>query len=50
MIDSGPKIEERRVIKKEILDYAPTCALISCVLCLIWIFCINNLNSEHLFL
>ena len=32
MIDSGPKIEERRVIKKEISEYAPTCALISCVL------------------
>ena len=32
MIDSRPKIEERRVIKKEISKYAPTCALISCVL------------------
>ena len=32
MIGSGPKIEERRVIKKEISEYAPTCALISCVL------------------
>ena len=32
MIDSGPKIEERQVIKKEISEYAPTCALISCVL------------------
>ena len=32
MIDSRPKIEERRVIKKEISEYAPTCALISCVL------------------
>ena len=51
MIDSIPKIEERRVIKKEISEYAPTCALISCVLFFfIWIFCINNLNSEHLFL
>ena len=50
MIDRRPKIEERRVIKKEISEYAPTCALISCVLFLIWIFCINNLNSEHLFL
>ena len=28
MIDSEPKIEERRAIKKEILEYAPTCALI----------------------
>ena len=28
MINSGPKIEERRVIKKEILEYAPTCAFI----------------------
>ena len=28
MIDSGPKIEERRVIKKEISEYAPTCAFI----------------------
>ena len=33
MIDSRPKIEERRVIKKEISEYAPICALISCVLC-----------------
>ena len=32
MIESGPKIEERGVIKKEILEYSPTCALISCVL------------------
>ena len=32
MIDSRPKIEERRVIKKEILKYASICALISCVL------------------
>ena len=32
MIESGPKIEERRVIKKEILEYAPTCAFISCFL------------------
>ena len=32
MIGSGPKIEERRVIKKEISEYAPTCALISRVL------------------
>ena len=30
MIESGPKIEERRVIKKEISEYAPTCAFISC--------------------
>ena len=29
MIESGPKIEERQVIKKEILEYAPTYALIS---------------------
>ena len=29
MIESGPKIEERRVIKKEISEYAPTCAFIS---------------------
>ena len=28
MIESGPKIEERRVIKKEISEYASTCALI----------------------
>ena len=28
MIESGPKIEERRVIKKEISEYAPTCALL----------------------
>ena len=32
MIDSGPKIEECRVIKKEILEYAPTCAFIPCFL------------------
>ena len=32
MIKSGPKIEEGRVIKKEILEYAPTCAFISCFL------------------
>ena len=32
MIESGPKIEERRVIKKEILEYAPTCTFIPCVL------------------
>ena len=29
MIESGPKIEKRRVIKKEILEYAATYALIS---------------------
>ena len=29
MIESGPKIEERRVIKKEISEYAPIYALIS---------------------
>ena len=36
MIDSeqksGPKIEERRVIMKEISEYAPTCSLIPCFL------------------
>ena len=32
MIESGPKIEERRVIKNEISEYAPTCAFISCFL------------------
>ena len=32
MIESGPKIEERRVIKKEISEYASTCALILCFL------------------
>ena len=32
MIESGPKIEEHRVIKKEISEYAPTCAFISCFL------------------
>ena len=32
MIKSGPKIEERRVIKKEISEYAPTCAFILCFL------------------
>ena len=30
MIESEPKIEERRVIKKEISEYAPTCAFIPC--------------------
>ena len=29
MIENGPKIEERRVINKEILEYAATYALIS---------------------
>ena len=28
MIESGSKIEERRVIKKEISEYASTCAFI----------------------
>ena len=32
MIESEPKIEKRRVIKKEISEYAPTCAFISCFL------------------
>ena len=32
MIERGPKIEERRVIKKEISKYAPTYAFISCFL------------------
>ena len=36
MIDSeqksGPKIEKRRVIMKEILEYVLTCALIPCFL------------------
>ena len=32
MIESESKIEERRVIKKEISEYAPTCAFISCFL------------------
>ena len=32
MIESGPKIEERRVIKKEVLENAPTCAFIPCFL------------------
>ena len=32
MIESEPKIEERRVIKKEISEYAQTCAFISCFL------------------
>ena len=35
MIDSEQergKIEERQVIKKEISEYAPTCALIPCFL------------------
>ena len=32
MIESGPKIKERRVIKKEISEYDPTCASISCFL------------------
>ena len=32
MNESGPKIKEPRVIKKEILEYAPTCAFIPCFL------------------
>ena len=32
MIESGPKIEERRVIKKEISEYTSTYALIPCFL------------------
>ena len=32
MIESGPKIEERQVIKKEISEYAPTSAFIPCFL------------------
>ena len=32
MIENQPKIEERQVIKKEISEYAPTCAFISCFL------------------
>ena len=32
MSESGPKIEERRVIKKEISEYALTFALIPCFL------------------
>ena len=32
MIESGPKIEKRRVIKKEISECATTCALIPCFL------------------
>ena len=32
MNESGPKIEERRVIKKEISEYVSTCALIPCFL------------------
>ena len=32
MNESGPKIEERRVIKKENSEYAPISALISCFL------------------
>ena len=32
MIESEPKIEKRRVINKEISEYASTCALIPCFL------------------
>ena len=32
MNESEPKIKERRVIKKKISEYAPTCALIPCFL------------------
>ena len=35
MIESGPKIEEREVIKMEISEYAPTCAFIPCFLLVI---------------
>ena len=30
MVESGPKIKERGVIKKEISEYAPTYAFIPC--------------------
>ena len=49
MIESGPKIEERRVIKKEIrsmLQHVHSFHVFNWIL----IFCKNNLNSEHLFL
>ena len=48
MIDRGPKIEERRVIKKEISELRHVHSFH--VFFLILIFCKNNLNSEHLFL
>ena len=38
MIKSGPKMEERRVIKREISESAPMCAFISCFLLDIDIF------------
>ena len=37
MIKSGPKIEERGVIKKEILEYASIYAFIPCFLLVIGI-------------
>ena len=35
MIENGPKIEKHGVIKKEFLEYAPTCAFIPCFLLVI---------------
>ena len=35
MIESGPKIEERGVIKKEISEYASICTFIPCFLLVI---------------
>ena len=50
MIESGPKIEERRVIKKETSEYAPICAFIPCFLLNFDILKKKNiLNSEYLF-
>ena len=48
MIESGPKIEERRVIKKELrsmLRLVHSCYVSFLTL----IFCKNNLNFEYLF-
>ena len=51
MIKNGPKIEERRVILKEISEYAVIDSVHSFhVFFWILILCKNNLNSEHLFL
>ena len=46
MIESGPKVEELRVIQK----VHGVCSVdVFTPFFLTWIFCKNNLNSEHLF-
>ena len=49
VIESGPKIEEIQVIKKEISEYAPTCAFFPCFLLNFDVIKKNILNFEYLF-